>query len=164
METIIREATQPDLEQSYDLIHSAFQSEAESDLVRRLTSDGQVLINLLAESSVCIVGSVVVSQIVMEPDISLFCGAIAPLSVLPDQQSSGIGSKLMQAAISESKKIGIDALFLLGDPNYYRKFNFTASKIKNDYSVENLQELELTKNCLVNIKSKVTYANAFLNL
>ena len=164
METIIREATQPDLEQIYDLIHSAFQSEAESDLVRRLISDGQVLVNLLAESSVCIVGSVVVSPIVMEPDIGLFCGAIAPLSVLPDQQSSGIGSKLMQAAISESKKIGIDALFLLGDPNYYRKFNFTVSKIKNDYSVENFQELELTKGCLVDVDSRVKYSNAFSGL
>ena len=100
----------------------------------------------------------------MEPDVGLFCGGVAPVSVLPDQQSSGVGSKLMTAAINESKKMGIDALFLLGDPNYYKRFGFIVSTLKNDYSVENFQELELTKNCLVNIKSKVTYANAFLNL
>ena len=84
--------------------------------------------------------------------------------MLPDQQSSGVGSKLITAVINESKKTGIDALFLLGDSNYYKRFGFIVSKLKNDYSVEHFQELELTEGCLVNIKSKVSYANAFLNL
>ena len=129
-----------------------------------MISDGDVLINLLVESLDIIIGNVVVSKITMEPDIGLFCGGVAPVSVVPDQQSSGVGSKLMTAAINESKKMGIDALFLLGDPNYYKRFGFVVSTLKNDYSVENFQELELTEDCLVNIKSKVTYANAFLNL
>ena len=123
-----------------------------------------MLINLLVESLDTIIGNVVVSKITMEPDIGLFCGGVAPVSVVPDQQSSGVGSKLMTAAINESKKMVIDALFLLGDPNYYKRFGFIVSKLKNDYSVEHFQELALTEECLVNIKSKVTYANAFLNL
>ena len=161
---MIREAQESDLEEVFNLIHSAFGNRAESDLVKQLISDGDVLINLLVESSNIIIGNVVVSKITMEPDLGLFCGGVAPLSVLPDHQSSGVGSKLMTAAINESKKMGMDALFLLGDPNYYKRFGFVVSTLKNDYSVENFQELELTKNCLVNIKSKVTYANAFLNL
>ena len=161
---MIREAQESDLEEVFNLIHSAFGNRAESDLVKQLISDGDVLINLLVESSNIIIGNVVVSKITMEPDIGLFCGGVAPVSVVPDQQSSGVGSKLMTAAINESKKMGIDALFLLGDPNYYKRFGFVVSTLKNDYSVENFQELELTEDCLVNIKSKVTYANAFLNL
>ena len=161
---MIREAQESDLEEVFNLIHSAFGNRAESDLVRQLISDGDVLINLLVESSNIIIGNVVVSKITMEPDLGLFCGGVAPLSVLPDHQSSGVGSKLMTAAINESKKMGMDALFLLGDPNYYKRFGFIVSKLKNDYSVEHFQELELTEGCLVNIKSKVTYANAFLNL
>ena len=161
---MIREAQESDLEEVFNLIHSAFGNRAESDLVKQLISDGDVLINLLVESSDTIIGNVVVSKITMEPDIGLFCGGVAPVSVVPDQQSSGVGSKLMTAAINESKKMGIDALFLLGDPNYYKRFGFVVSTLKNDYSVENFQELELTEDCLVNIKSKVTYANAFLNL
>jgi len=161
---MIREAQESDLEEVFNLIHSAFGNRAESDLVKQLISDGDVLINLLVESSNIIIGNVVVSKITMEPDLGLFCGGVAPVSVLPDQQSSGVGSRLMTAAINESKKMGIDALFLLGDPNYYKRFGFVVSTLKNDYSVENFQELSLTKDCLVNIKSKVTYANALLNL
>ena len=161
---MIREAQESDLEEVFNLIHSAFGNRAESDLVKQLISDGDVLINLLVESSNIIIGNVVVSKITMEPDLGLFCGGVAPVSVVPDQQSSGVGSKLMTAAINESKKMGMDALFLLGDPNYYKRFGFVVSTLKNDYSVENFQELELTEDCLINIKSKVTYANAFLNL
>ena len=161
---MIREAQESDLEEVFNLIHSAFGNRAESDLVKQLISDGDVLINLLVESLDTIIGNVVVSKITMEPDIGLFCGGVAPVSVVPDQQSSGVGSKLMTAAINESKKMGMDALFLLGDPNYYKRFGFVVSTLKNDYSVKNFQELELTEDCLVNIKSKVTYANAFLNL
>ena len=159
-----RETKESDLEEVFNLIHAAFGNKAESDLVKQLISDGDVLINLVLESSETIVGNIVVSKITMEPDVGLFCGGVAPVSVLPDQQSSGVGSKLMTAAINESKKMGIDALFLLGDPNYYKRFGFIVSTLKNDYSVKNFQELELTEDCLVNIKSKVTYANAFLNL
>ena len=161
---MIREAQESDLEEVFNLIHSAFGNRAESDLVKQLISDGDVLINLVVESSDTIIGNVVVSKITMEPDLGLFCGGIAPLSVLPDQQSSGIGSKLMKAVIKESKKMEIDALFLLGDPDYYNRFGFTVSKIKNDYSVEHFQELELNKGCLVKVKSTVKYASAFLSL
>ena len=117
---MIRETQEPDLEEVFNLIHSSFSNKAESDLVKQLISDGDVLINLVVESSDTIIGNVVVSQITMEPDIGLFCGGVAPLSVLPDQQSSGVGSRLMEEAINESRKLGIDALFLLGDPNYYK--------------------------------------------
>ena len=161
---MIRETQESDLEEIFNLIHSSFSNKAESDLVKQLISDGDVLINLVVESSDTIIGNVIVSQITMEPDIGLFCGGVAPLSVLPDQQSSGVGSRLMEEAINESRKLGIDALFLLGDPNYYKRFGFTVPKLKNDYSLEHFQELELTEGYLVNIKSKVTYENAFLNL
>jgi len=161
---MIREAQESDLEEVFNIIHSAFGNRAESDLVKQLISDGDVLINLVVESSGTIIGNVVVSKITMEPDLGLFCGGVAPVSVLPDQQFSGVGSKLMTVVINESKQMGIDALFLLGDPNYYKRFGFVVSTLKNDYSVEHFQELELTEDCLVNVKSRVTYANAFLNL
>ena len=156
-----RETKESDLEEVFNLIHAAFGNRSESDLVKQLISDGDVLINLLVESSDTIIGNIIVSKITMEPDIGLFCGGVAPVSVLPDQQSSGVGSQLMTEAIHESKKKGMDALFLLGDPNYYKRFGFIVSKLKNDYSPEHFQELELTEGCLVNVKSKITYANAF---
>ena len=70
----------------------------------------------------------------------------------------------MKNIIIEGKKIGLDALFLVGDPNYYKKFGFTVSKLKSDYNIDHFQELELTDGCLVNVGSKVLYAKAFLIL
>ena len=161
---MIREAQESDLEAVLNLIHSSFSNKAESDLVKQLISDNDVLLNLVIESSNTIIGNVVVSKVTMEPDMGLFCGGVAPLSVLPERQSSGIGSQLMKEAIKKSNEMGMDALFLLGDPDYYKRFGFNISNLKSDYRVEHFQELELTRNCLVNLKSKVTYAYAFLRL
>ena len=161
---MIREARESDLEEVYNLIYLAFGNKEESDLVKQLISDGDLLFNLVFEFSDVILGNVVVSKITMEPDSGLFCGGVAPLSVLPESQSTGIGSQLMEAAIAKSKESNIDALFLLGDPNYYKRFNFKVSNLANDYSVEHFQELELTKGCLTDMKSKVIYANAFMGL
>jgi putative acetyltransferase len=161
---MIREAQESDLEEVFNLIYSAFGNKSESNLVRQLILDEDLLLNLVFELSNVIVGNVVVSKTTMEPNADLVCGGVAPLSVLPKNQSTGIGSQLMEAAITKSKALNIDALFLLGDPNYYRRFNFKVSNLDNDYSDEHFQELELTKDCLINVKSKVIYANAFTSL
>ena len=81
---MIRETRESDLEEVFNLIHAAFGNRSESDLVKQLISDGEVLINLLVESSDTIIGNVIVSNITMEPDIGLFCGGVAPVSVLPN--------------------------------------------------------------------------------
>ena len=161
---MIRETKESDLEEVFNLIYSAFGDQSEPDLVRQLILDEDLLFNLVFESSDVILGNVVVSKITMEPHRDLLCGGVAPLSVLPKKQSTGIGSQLMRAAITRSKELNIDALFLLGDPHYYKRFDFKISNLPNDYSVEHFQELELTKNCLNDVRSKVIYANAFTNL
>jgi putative acetyltransferase len=160
----IRKTIKADLEEVFNLIYVSFSNMAESDLVKQLISDEDVLINLVIETSDIIVGNIVVSKLTMEPDVGLFCGGVAPLSVLPEHQSSGVGTQLMHEAIKKSQEMKIDALFLLGNPNYYKKFNFIISDLESDYSAEHFQQLELTKGCLINLKSKITYANAFLSL
>ena len=161
---MIRETKEADLEEVLNLIYSAFGNQSESGLARQLILDEDLLFNIVFESSDVILGNVVVSKITMEPDAGLLCGGVAPLSVLPQNQSTGIGSQLMRATITKSKELNIDALFLLGYPSYYKRFDFKISNLPNDYSVEHFQELELTKNCLNDVRSKVIYANAFTNL
>ena len=160
----IRKTIKADLEEVFNLIYVSFTNMVESDLVKQLIFDEDVLINLVVETPDTIIGNIVISKLTMEPDVGLFCGGVAPLSVLPDHQSSGVGTQLMHEAIKRSKEMGMDALFLLGNPNYYKKFNFIVSDLEGDYSTEHFQQLELTKGCLINLKSKVTYANAFLSL
>ena len=70
-----------------------------------------------------ILGNVVVSKITMEPDAGLLCESCSTFRASKNQ-SHGIGSQLMRAAITKSKELNIDALFLLGDPSYYKRFDF----------------------------------------
>ena len=68
---MIRETKESDLEEVFNLIYSAFGNQSESDLVRQLILDEDLLFNLVFESSNVILGNVVVSKITMEPDRDL---------------------------------------------------------------------------------------------
>ena len=108
---IIRETLPADFDDISHCIFSAFQNDGEVALVRQLRADNDVVIELVAEEAGSIVGHVVVSHLSLNPNISLQCGGVAPLSVLPGHQSNGIGSRLMEAVIERSRSAELDALF-----------------------------------------------------
>ena len=158
---MIRKSKQTDIDKIAKLMHESFSSEAESNLVKKLFSGEDILVNLVYQSSDQILGNIIISKIKMHPDVGLFCGGVGPLAVRPSHQFKGIGSQLMKAAIIECSNLGVDALFVLGDPNYYKRFNFEVSKIRSDYNAKNFQELQLTGNCLNDLQAKICYAEAF---
>ena len=169
---IIRDAINKDLGSIYEVVSLALKEEQnvrdgeiiEARLVKELIKDNDDIVNLVAEDSV-IVGHVFVSPVTLVPYAGLSCGQVAPLSVLPEFQSKGIGSSLMRAVIEKSKKRGLDALFLLGDPNYYKKFGFVASGVKSAYGPSDyFQELELKASYLEWLKVHVHLAPAFIRL
>ena len=53
---------------------------------------------------------------------------LGPLAVDPLTAGRGIGSALMQHAIAEAKRLGHGVVLLVGDPEYYGRFGFTAEK------------------------------------
>jgi len=53
---------------------------------------------------------------------------LGPLAVDPSTAGRGIGSALMLHAIAEAKRLGHGAILLVGDPEYYARFGFTAEK------------------------------------
>ena len=158
---IIRETLPADFDDISRCILSAFQNDGEVALVRQLRADNDVVIELVAEEAGSIVGHVVVSHLSLNPSISLKCGGVAPLSVLPGHQSNGIGSRLMEAVIERSRSAELDALFLLGDPGYYQRFGFQVTGVRSDYPAEYFQAFELTPGCLRDGQTKAQYASAF---
>ena len=52
--------------------------------------------------------------------------ALAPLAVATDWQRRGIGTALVEAALERARAAGSQAVFVLGDPAYYRRFGFRA--------------------------------------
>jgi len=51
-----------------------------------------------------------------------------PISVLPEYQKNGIGSKLVRHTIQLAREMGYKAIIIYGEPGYYGRFGFTASK------------------------------------
>ena len=168
----IRDANSGDTRAILSLVARAFEAEGnfykgeivQSVLVNELLKDGHDVVNLVAEDSE-VLGHVFVSPVFLEPDPGLACGQVSPLAVLPEAQSRGIGSALMRAVVEKSREVGLDALFLLGNPDYYGTFGFAASKVRSAYGPSPyFQELELKSGCLETADVHVHLAPAFTRL
>ena len=80
-----------------------------------------------------------------------------PVSVLPEYQNKGVGSKLINHTIKLSANMGYKAVLIYGSPDYYIRFGFKASK---EYHITNkdgkfpaaLLALELRPGALKDIK------------
>ncbi len=70
-------------------------------------------------------GSVKLTKILIGVDMALLLG---PLVVLPEYKGGGIGAALMLKAVSAAKNEGYEAIILVGDFDYYRKFGFEQIK------------------------------------
>jgi predicted N-acetyltransferase YhbS len=51
---------------------------------------------------------------------------VGPVAVAPERQGTGIGRQLMHATLEASSAIGNPAMAMIGDPEYYGRFGFTA--------------------------------------
>lgn len=88
-----------------------------------LRRDGDLVVSLLAEDAGGICGHVALSGL-RSPPASL---ALAPVSVVGTRQRQGIGRALVEQAIAEAKDLGLDMIFVVGEPEYYGRFGFTAA-------------------------------------
>lgn len=51
---------------------------------------------------------------------------VGPVAVLPERQGTGIGKALMDRLLGAARDEGTDALMMIGDPDYYGRWGFTA--------------------------------------
>jgi putative acetyltransferase len=73
--------------------------------------------------------------------------ALAPVSVIPNRQGNGIGSALIQGAVGCARTDAWGAIFVLGDPNYYKRFGFDpegAEGFKCPYAGDHFMVLPLS--------------------
>lgn len=119
---IVRAERDDDREAVAQVVRQAFGGDAEASLVERLRRDGDCILALVAERDGRIVGHIAFSPMTA-PFAAL---GLAPLSVLPHCQRSGIGSALVRKGLGLARSRGWDAVFVLGDPAFYRRFGFSA--------------------------------------
>jgi putative acetyltransferase len=119
----IRDESPGDSKAVYQVVSSAFGRLSEAELITELREAGDSAISLVADDDGQIVGHVLLSKM----DAPFPALALAPVSVIPTRQRSGIGSALIERAVSKARDEGWAAIFVLGDPNYYERFGFDQS-------------------------------------
>jgi putative acetyltransferase len=116
----VRDESPRDWKAVYQVVSSAFGQLAEAELVEELREGGDSVVSLVAEEDGQIVGHVLLSRM----DAPFRSLALAPVSVIPTRQRRGIGSALIKRAVDSARSKGWDAIFVIGDPNYYERFGF----------------------------------------
>jgi predicted N-acetyltransferase YhbS len=53
---------------------------------------------------------------------------VGPVAVTPELQGKGIGQQLMHRMLEAAAKIGEPVMVMIGDPEYYERFGFTAEQ------------------------------------
>jgi len=119
-------------------------SHTEQFIINALRKADKLSISLVAEIEGEIVGHVAVSPVTISDGSNGWFG-LGPISVSPEHQRKGIGTKLMEEAIAELKKIGASGCVLLGAPQFYSRFDFkvTSSLILPGVPPEYFQALPL---------------------
>lgn len=126
-EVIVRAEVLEDV-RAIDVVNlSAFQGEAEARLVSAVRGSADFMreLSLVAELNGRIVGHLLLSKVTLQRGgESKSVLALGPMSVVPSQSHRGIGSALIEEAISRAKSMHFAAIVVAGQPDYYERLAF----------------------------------------
>ncbi|MCT4601726.1 MAG: N-acetyltransferase [Marinifilum sp.] len=147
----------------------AFGQEAEGILIEKLRKNKKFIKEL---SLVACMGNEIVGHILFFPiciknkNIEYNALALAPMSVIPELQGLGIGSRLVEKGLAKAKKLGHKSVIVLGHEKYYPKFGFKPTSKYNikapfDVNENAFMALELSKDALSHVEGTVEYPKEF---
>lgn len=127
--SMIRHARPADQIAIRQVIAAAFDRPDEAELVERLRGADDVIFELVAEEAGEIVGHILFSR--LWADRAELYAALAPVSVRPDRQRAGLGGELIRTSLDAARDFGVHGVLLLGHPEYYPRFGFSAEAAAN---------------------------------
>lgn len=128
MSQILRLEAAADIAGIHALTTAAFLNVPHTDhteqfVVDALRNAGALTISLVAEEGGRLVGHVAISPVSISDGSPGWFG-LGPISVSPERQGQGIGTRLMYRVLELLREQGAFGCVLLGDPVYYRRFGF----------------------------------------
>ncbi len=125
-------------------------------------------LDLVALSENKIIGHIIITKAnvtdIHNKEHQVLC--VGPISVIPEFQKKGIGTKLLNETIAIAKKLGYSAMILFGHPDYYHRFGFVNAQnygitTKEGMNFEPFMALELYPNALAAVSGKFYEDKAF---
>ncbi|HYG61865.1 MAG TPA: N-acetyltransferase [Thermoanaerobaculia bacterium] len=165
----IRPEQPEDVPAVHQVNSAAFGREEEARLVDLLWEAGAVVASLVAVDKVGdageVVGHILFSPVTLDGCDRSIAG-LAPMAVLPGRQRDGIGSALVERGLAACRDAGIEAVVVLGHPEYYPRFGFVPASrfgLGCEYPVpdEVFMALELTPGALAGCRGTVRYRPEF---
>ncbi len=162
---IVRAAKPADHPGIRAVTEAAFGQPDEADLIERLRADGDVIAEQLAHDGESVIGHILFSRLRMSESGEMpVLAALAPMAVTPERQKQGVGALLAAAGLADCKAAGVEAVIMLGHPDYYPRFGFSAEKarpLEAPFSGEAFMALELAEGALEKARGKLIYPAAF---
>ena len=141
----IRQETPRDYDEVYEMVGLSFASTSysdgsEADYLNTLRTKDTFVpeLSLLALEDNIIAGQIVLYRTpIQSPAETLVELVISPLSVRPGHFRRGIATALVNEGLHRAQKLGYNAAFLCGDPNFYHKLGFSATYHHGIHHVRN---------------------------
>jgi predicted N-acetyltransferase YhbS len=128
-ETLIRNETPGDVdarEALLDRVWGAARFEKTAERLREGRTPAPGLAFVAEASDETLVGTVRLWHVCAGPTQPALL--LGPLAVDESQRGRGVGGALMQRALASARRRGNGAVILVGDPEYYERFGFSAAK------------------------------------
>ena len=149
----------------------AYSDHREHLMIERLrgTDAYSPALSLLAEIGGEVVGHILLTKAhILSARSSVATLALAPLSVVPEYQSCGIGKRLVEAGHQRAADLGFGSILVVGIPTYYPQFGYEPLScypitLPFDAPGRNCMILRLKPHALDNVSGMVQYADGWLD-
>jgi putative acetyltransferase len=145
----------------------AFGQADESRIIDAIRTAGGFLISFVAVEGSTTVGHILFSPVSIEtqgPQPRAM--GLGPVAVAPDVQRQGIGSRLVESGLQECRRLGYQAVVVVGEAEFYPRFGFRPGRaygLRCEFEVPEdvFMVLELTPGALVGVAGLVRYLPEF---
>jgi len=152
-----------------EVLSRAFSRDEEAQLVEALREGPSFVpgLSLVALDGPRVVGHVLFTRIhVRAGESATEALSLAPLAVVPERQSEGIGTALVEHGLAECRRLGHRIVVVLGHPTYYPRFGFIPAGtqgIRARFAArpETFMVLELVPGALDGVRGQVEYPEEF---
>jgi putative acetyltransferase len=125
----VRTEAASDQEQVREVNRQAFSQPNEAALVDALRGVPGC-ISLVAAVGSSVIGHILFSPVEIHgPSSNAPAAGLGPMSVRPERQRQGVGSRLVRTGLEECCRQGYDAVVVVGHPSYYPRFGFVRASV-----------------------------------